>query len=123
MHYNAYEIGVLGGKCIIMQFLGMGKSNIKGSQPSYGGQRRERRSEEDGDGGDSGTRQDSRSENVSYRRNPGPPKGGPYDLFFSLSPLLAFTCIPDRCKSFISIDITNDPRGWGYASCFGMLLM
>jgi hypothetical protein len=33
---------------------------------------------------------------------------------FSLSPLLAHTCMPDRCKSFISIHIVNEGGvGWG----------
>ena len=31
-----------------------------------------------------------------------------------VSPLLAHTCTSDRCKSFISTHIANDPRGGGH---------
>jgi len=69
---------------------------------------------------------DSRSENVTYtlrRASLGPPKGGPNEFDFPLSPLLAHTCTPDRCKSFISTHITDDPPGVGVCWFFVRALM
>jgi hypothetical protein len=103
MHYSAGDLGGIGGKCIIVQFLGFENSTGR-LAPAVRRSKASRHPPGWRFGGD------------WQRETPGlTQRPGLQGL--TVSPLLAHTCMPDRGKSFISIHIVNDPGGWG-VRCF-----
>jgi hypothetical protein len=94
--------------------LGRRKSNAKKDAQCRDAERAEKRYESlSARGGFRGFFVFRATSEESIPKNHRRPEGDPYEALFFLSPLLGHRCTPDRRKSFISTQITHDPRGEG----------